>query len=79
MPLRFDINLTPSCWDCQAHATSEHERLWDSFRDVALAERARGEEGSFVELRKAYFQAFHDRGHTKTEDGLEIDGELVDY
>jgi hypothetical protein len=77
MGLRFDVNVMPNCDSCVEHTRIEHERLWDSFRAVALAERARGEEGSLVGLRKAYFQAFHDRGHTKTEDWLEVDGELV--
>ena len=46
--------------------------------EVALAARARGEKSGLRELRMSYFQAYHDRGHLKTEDGLELDGELLD-
>ena len=76
--LHFDIDVTPDCMLCQRHARIERDRLWDSFREVALAARARGEKSGLRELRMSYFQAYHDRGHLKTEDGLELDGELLD-
>ena len=71
--LRYDINGTPACPWCSAHLDEEHWRLLDSFGAVARADPS----ASIKELRHAYFQAYHDRGHVKTEDGAEIDGELA--
>lgn len=72
--LRYTVDGTPCCPFCAEHLREESWRLMDSFRDVLLASGG----GSIKELRHAYFGAYHERGHVKTEDGAELDGELLD-
>lgn len=67
MELHFDPFGTPLCAECRRHWGREGDRLDDSFRAVI----ASGED--FGEVKRAYFRAFHEGGHTKNAEELAVD------